>query len=66
MLTPFDENREIDWDSLERLVEWYIAAGVHGPFVACQSSKMFYLSDAETVRAHEPTTRRQMMRSATT
>lgn len=50
MLTPFDDNREIDWASLERLIEWYIAAGVHGLFAACQSSEMFFLSDAETVR----------------
>ncbi len=50
MLTPLDARGEIDWPSLERLVEWYIAAGVHGLFAACQSSEMFYLSDAETVR----------------
>lgn len=28
MLTPFDEKREIDWASLEKLIDWYIAAGV--------------------------------------
>jgi 4-hydroxy-tetrahydrodipicolinate synthase len=50
MLTPFDQNREIDWVSLEKLIDWYIAAGVHGLFAACQSSEMFFLSDAETVR----------------
>lgn len=50
MLTPFDDHREIDWASLERLIDWYIAAGVHGLFAACQSSEMFFLSDAETAR----------------
>ncbi|MDR3437037.1 dihydrodipicolinate synthase family protein [Telmatospirillum sp.] len=50
MLTPFDDRREIDWASLEKLIDWYIAAGVHGLFAACQSSEMFFLSDAETVR----------------
>lgn len=50
MLTPFDERNEIDWQSLERLIEWYLAAGVHGLFAACQSSEVFYLSDAEAVR----------------
>ena len=50
MLTPFDDKREIDWDSLARLIDWYIAAGVHGLFAACQSSEMFFLSDAETVK----------------
>lgn len=50
MLTPFDERREIDWESLGRLVDWYIAAGVHGLFANCQSSEMFYLSDDESQR----------------
>ncbi|MDR3411014.1 MAG: dihydrodipicolinate synthase family protein [Formivibrio sp.] len=50
MLTPFDENREIDWESLKKLIGWYIAAGVHGLFANCQSSEMFYLSDAESLQ----------------
>ncbi|ACS87672.1 dihydrodipicolinate synthase family protein [Musicola paradisiaca] len=48
MLTPFDDRGEIDYPSLSRLVEWYLKAGVHGLFAACQSSEMFFLSDAET------------------
>ncbi|NDL64701.1 dihydrodipicolinate synthase family protein [Acerihabitans arboris] len=48
MLTPFDERGEIDWASLEKLVEWYLAAGVHGLFADCQSSEMFFLSDKES------------------
>lgn len=48
MLTPFDEKREIDYGSLSRLIEWYLAAGVHGLFAACQSSEMFFLSEHET------------------
>ncbi|HEY0209720.1 dihydrodipicolinate synthase family protein [Acerihabitans sp.] len=48
MLTPFDERGEIDWVSLEKLVEWYLAAGVHGLFADCQSSEMFFLSDKES------------------
>ncbi|MTJ80485.1 MAG: dihydrodipicolinate synthase family protein [Telmatospirillum sp.] len=50
MLTPFDDHREIDWASLGKLVDWYIASGVDGLFAACQSSEMFFLSDAETAR----------------
>lgn len=42
MLTPFDEKREIDWASLEKLIDWYIAAGVQGLFANCQSSEMFF------------------------
>lgn len=49
MLTPFDERGEIDWPSLEKLVEWYLAAGVHGLFADCQSSEMFFLSDKESL-----------------
>lgn len=48
MLTPFTENLEIDWASLESLIDWYLAAGVHGLFANCQSSEMFFLSDAES------------------
>ena len=50
MLTPFDEQREIDWDSLKKLIDWYIDAGVHGLFANCQSSEMFYLADAESLQ----------------
>ena len=50
MLTPFDENRQIDWESLKKLIDWYIAAGVHGLFANCQSSEMFFLSDDESLR----------------
>lgn len=50
MLTPFNEAREIDWASLKRLVDWYIRQGVKGLFANCQSSEMFFLSDAESLR----------------
>ncbi len=50
MLTPFDENREIDWPSLKKLIDWYLAAGVSGLFANCQSSEMFFLSDAESLQ----------------
>ncbi len=50
MLTPFDTHREIDWASLEKLIEWYLRAGVNGLFANCQSSEMFFLSDAESLQ----------------
>ncbi len=50
MLTPFDDRREIDWESLKRLIDWYIKAGVHGLFANCQSSEMFYLSETESIQ----------------
>ena len=50
MLTPFTDTQEIDWKSLEKLIDWYIGAGVHGLFANCQSSEMFFLSDEESVK----------------
>ena len=50
MLTPFDDNREIDWESLKKLIDWYIRAGVDGLFANCQSSEMFFLSEAESLQ----------------
>ena len=44
MLTPFTGENEVDYESLGRLVDWYIEAGVAGLFADCQSSEMFYLS----------------------
>ena len=38
MLTPFTESGEVDYTSLERLVEWYEENGVQGLFATCQSS----------------------------
>mgnify|MGYP006292175639 FL=1 len=50
MLTPFLKNREIDWDCLENLVNWYIESGVSGLFAVCLSSEMYHLSADERVR----------------
>ncbi len=47
MLTPFGKNGEVDYESLERLVEWYIANDSDALFAVCQSSEMIYLSLAE-------------------
>lgn len=49
MLTPFTKDNEVDYPSLERLIEWYIAGGVSGLFAVCQSSEMFFLSLEERV-----------------
>jgi dihydrodipicolinate synthase/N-acetylneuraminate lyase len=46
LVTPFDETGRIDEDSLARLVEFNLAAGVHGVGVAI-GSEMFKLSEAE-------------------
>lgn len=49
MLTPFRENGEIDYESLIRLIDWYIDNRVDVLFAVCQSSEMFYLSLEERV-----------------
>ncbi|MBU9742991.1 dihydrodipicolinate synthase family protein [Lachnospiraceae bacterium ASD3451] len=49
MLTPFTEDNKVDYESLGRLIEWYIDAGVAGLFAVCQSSEMFFLSLEERV-----------------
>jgi len=49
MITPFTDDNEVDYESLERLIEWYIKCNVSGLFAVCQSSEMFYLSRDESV-----------------
>ena len=44
MITPFHEDKSIDWKSLDRLIDWYLKAEVSGLFAVCQSSEMFDLS----------------------
>ncbi|WP_319562860.1 dihydrodipicolinate synthase family protein [Marispirochaeta sp.] len=47
MLTPFKADLSIDFDAVERLIEWYIKKGIDGLFAVCQSSAMFELSKRE-------------------
>ena len=49
MLTPFTPDNKIDYPSLDRLIEWYIASGIDALFAVCQSSEMIYLSLEERV-----------------
>ena len=44
MLTPFTDQNEIDWAGLDKLIDWYLAAGVDALFAVCQSSEMQVLS----------------------
>jgi 4-hydroxy-tetrahydrodipicolinate synthase len=47
MITPFKKDLSIDFEALERLIEWYIKKGIDGLFAVCQSSAMFELSREE-------------------
>ena len=49
MITPFTETDDIDYDSLEQLVNWYVENGSDTLFAVCQSSEMTALSLAERV-----------------
>lgn len=49
LITPFDEDSQIDEDSLRRLVAFNLDAGVHGLGVAL-GSEVFKLSEAERER----------------
>ncbi|MBB4304576.1 4-hydroxy-tetrahydrodipicolinate synthase [Rhodobium orientis] len=49
MLTPFEDGGKVDFESLERLVEWYIANGADTLFAVCQSSEMQVLGLEERV-----------------
>lgn len=47
MLTPFQDNGEVDYQGLSRLIEFYLESGVSGLFANCQSSEMYALDDKE-------------------
>ncbi|KUI98735.1 dihydrodipicolinate synthase family protein [Vibrio sp. MEBiC08052] len=49
MLTPFTDQNEIDYQGLEKLIDWYIANGADALFAVCQSSEMLFLSLEERV-----------------
>jgi 4-hydroxy-tetrahydrodipicolinate synthase len=47
MLTAFDDRGGIDWESQERLTEWYLERSSESLFAVCQSSEMLYLDLSE-------------------
>ena len=47
MLTAFDDHGGIDWESQQRLTEWYLERGSESLFAVCQSSEMLYLDLSE-------------------
>lgn len=50
MLTPFTERGEVDYNGLEKLIEFYEEGGSDGLFATCQSSEIFYLSLEERIK----------------
>ena len=49
MITPFTADNKIDWEAVDRIVEFYIEKGCQGVFAACQSSEIFWLNEEERV-----------------
>jgi 4-hydroxy-tetrahydrodipicolinate synthase len=47
MITPYNEDLSIDWQCVDRLVDWYLQAGSSGLFAVCLSSEMFNLTQDE-------------------
>ncbi len=50
MITPFTDEGKVDYESLKRLVEWYIEGGLDGIFAICQSSEIFFLTPEEKIK----------------
>ncbi len=49
MLTPFNGENKIDYESLSAFIRWFEEGGADGLFAVCQSSEMFALSVDERV-----------------
>ncbi len=49
MVTPY-KNGQIDYEAVDKLVEWYWNKGCHGIFATCQSSEILFLSLEERVK----------------
>ena len=47
MITPCTADNQIDYDAVDRIVEFYAQGGCHGIFAVCQSSEMFWLTENE-------------------
>ena len=47
LITPYEEDGSIDWNTLEAFIEWHIVRGVAGFFAVCQSREMFHLTMRE-------------------
>lgn len=53
MVTPFNENLEIDFNGLEKNIEWYIEKGVHGLIPLGSTGEMVSLTEKELYEISE-------------
>jgi len=49
MITPYTAEGAVDYEMVERYVDWYFESGLTGIFAVCQSSEIFYLTLEERV-----------------
>jgi len=49
VLTPFCDDRSIDWGAFERLIDWHVRAGAAGLFVCAGSAEVLTLTADEQV-----------------
>src|SRR6201991_3616786 len=47
MITPFNLKAKLDFEAVDRLIDFYLAAGVKGLFANCLSSEMYSISEDE-------------------
>lgn len=47
MVTPYTDENKIDYNGVEKIIQWYVDRGVSGIFAICQSSEIFFLSFEE-------------------
>ena len=50
MITPYKLNGEVDYECIDKIVEWYIENKVTAIFAVCQSSEIFYLTLDERIK----------------
>ena len=50
MITPYNSDGSVDYETAEKYVEWYYKKGCNGVFAICQSSEIFYLSLEERIK----------------
>lgn len=49
MITPYKKDGSIDFETVDKYVDWYYESGIDGIFAVCQSSEIFYLTLEERV-----------------
>ena len=49
MITPYNKDGSVDYETAEKYVDWYYEHGCTGVFAVCQSSEIFYLTLEERV-----------------